>query len=87
MLLADYFIIRKIRSHKKRTEELMKLNERIKRYKKLERPRKVSDLAGVLSVGSIWLLISRGGNDYIDVDHIACLIEEGLRYLFTLTTV
>jgi len=79
MLVADYLIIRNIRSHKKKMEELRKLKEIIERYKKQQKLRRVAYLACGLSLSSIWMV--RGGEDFIDVDYIDCGIEEGLRYL------
>ena len=82
VLLTDYFIIRKMRSHKKKIEELQKLKEHIERYKKLQRLRRVLavSLSGASGVAMFNILKYRNGA-YIDVDYIDCGVEEGLRYL------
>ncbi len=48
-LVLDYFIINRIHSHKKKTEELRKLKEKIERYKKVQKLRRVAYLAFSLS--------------------------------------
>lgn len=80
VLLADYLIICKIRSRKKKIEELKKLKEHIERYKKLQRLRKVLALGGA-SGAAIYSVLKYRSGDSIDVDHIVCGVEEGLRYL------
>ena len=75
-----YFVIKKIRSDKKRSEEVKKLKEQVEKYKKLERLYRIGHLANGLSVESSWMWRCRGGN-YIDVDYIDCAVKEGLRYL------
>ena len=90
MLLADYIIIRKILSHKKKTGELRKLQEKIKRYKELEKLHRIaylacnlsslsSYLACSLALSSIFMVLGR--EKFANVDYIECGIEEGLRYL------
>jgi len=79
MLLGDYIVIRKIRSHKKKVEEFRKLQEKVERYKELQKIRRIAYLACGFSLSSIWLV--RGGENFINVDYIECGIEEGLRYV------
>jgi len=86
MLLADYIAIRKIRSDKKRAEEVRKLKEEIKKlkekikcYKELQKIHRIAYLACGLSLSSISLF--RGGDNFINVDYLECGIEKGLRYV------
>lgn len=84
-LLANYFIISKIRSDRKRKRQLKILTEQIEREKRL---RRILLLSLGLSSGihSIHFL-TRGGSDIlssmIDTGYIRdrCDIEEGVRYL------
>ena len=80
-VLANYFIIRKIRLNKARMKELKRLIGLIEREKKI---RKILLLSLGLSVGGYTHILTRGGStDLIDTDYIksACHIEEGIRYL------
>lgn len=84
-IIGNYLIIRKICSHKNKTqqlkEELKQLKIKIERYKKEERLRRIVYLACGLS-GLSYLSMCRGGADLIDVDYInKCGIENGFRFL------
>jgi hypothetical protein len=83
MILANYFTIRKIRSHKKKMKELERLKELVRRYEQERRIMLVAYLACGLTLP--YLAGYRGGGtdytDVIDVDYIDCGIEEGLRFL------
>ena len=79
ILFLDYLIIRKIKSHKRKMDELKKLKKMIEHYKKRQKFNKLIYLGCALSVTSTLLL--RGGDDLIDVESIECGIEAGLRYL------
>lgn len=79
-IIANYFIIRKIRSHKEKVKQLKKLKEEIRRYKKAEKIRRIIYLASSVS-GLSYISINRGGADFINVDYINCNIEDGLRFL------
>ena len=73
-ILANYTIIGRIRSHKKKIELLKRLKDQIERQKKIRR-------ILYLSLGLNTYLLIRGGDDFINVDYIQCNIEDGLRYL------
>ena len=78
-LLANYFILRKIRDDKKRIESLRVLKAQLERQKKLQ---KIAILALGVS-GSVHLLNRGGSTDLIDTDYIKdiCQIDSGIRYL------
>lgn len=76
MILANYVIIRRIRSHKEKIEQLKKLKDQIERAKKLRRILYLS-----LGLNGCAYLLTRGGSELINVDYIECGIETGLRYL------
>ena len=83
-VLANYFIIRKIRSNRARMKELKRLIGIIEREKKI---RKILLLSLGLSVSGYAHLLTRGGStdflNLIDTDYIksACNIKEGIHYL------
>ena len=83
-VLANYFIIRKIRLNRARMKELKRLIGIIEREKKI---RKILLLSLGLSVtGYTHLLTRRGSTDFlnlIDTDYVksACNIKEGIHYL------
>ena len=94
MLISNYFIMRTMKSRKKRIEELKELQKMVERYKKLQKFNRICHFACGLSVGSVGSLVLSGllrggyyiddeGNlvDVVDVDYIKCGIEEGIRYL------
>lgn len=80
VIICNYSIIRKICSHKEKTQQLKKLKEEIERYKKEEKIRRIVYLACGLS-GLSYISMCRGGADFINVDYIDCDIEDGLRFL------
>lgn len=82
-ILANYLLIRKIRSDRKRVQELEKLRNDLHDKKIL-----LKILALSLGFNGCRLLLSRGGSidpidfiDLIDTDYITCDIERGLGYL------
>lgn len=80
-IVANYFIIGKIRSNKARLKQLKELKEQLERAEKL---RKILLLSlGLSSSANIYLLQRAGADDIIDIDYIRmkCTIEEGIRYL------
>lgn len=87
-ILANYFIIRKIRLDKKKMKDLKKLREQIEREIKIK---KILIVSLGLSGGLNFLtLLTRGGStDFIDSTNLInsddirslCKIEEGVRYL------
>ena len=79
-IIGNYLIIGKICSHKEKIQQLKKLKDEIERCKKEEKIRRIVYLACGLS-GLSYISMCRGGADLIDVDHIDCGIEEGLRFL------
>ena len=79
-LIANYFIISKIRCHKKKLQDLKKLKEEIERYQNEKKIRRIVYLTCGLS-GLSYISVNRGGADFIDVDYIDCGIEKGLRFL------
>lgn len=78
-ILANYVIIRKIRSDRQRIKQLKRLTERIEREKKI---RRILLLSLGLN-GCIHLLTRGGSTDLIDTDYIKslCKIEQGVGYL------
>jgi len=75
-ILANYLVIRQIRCQKKKNRELKKLKKQIERVKKM---RRIVYLA--IGLDGLSSILIRGGGDFIDVSHIECGIEEGLRFL------
>lgn len=75
-ILANYLIIRKIRSHKEKIKEFERLKKQIEREKQI---RRIVYLA--LASNGLSYILMRGGANFIDVDHIECGIEEGLRFV------
>lgn len=74
--LINYLLIRKIRSSKKKREELKKLKAQIK-YE--QRMRRIAYLA--LGLDRLSRILLRGGADFIDVSDIECGLEKGIRFL------
>lgn len=80
-LIANYFIIGKIRSDKARMKELKKLQEKIKQA---ERYRKILLLGlGLSATTNLYFIERGGGGEIIDTNYIRtkCYVEEGIRYL------
>lgn len=79
-ILANYFIIRKIRFDREKMKQLKRLTEQIDREKKIRRILLLS-----LGLNGCIHLLTRGGStdfiDIIDTDYIKCNIEQGVRYL------
>jgi hypothetical protein len=76
MILADYLIIQKIlSSRKKQKQKSLSVEENVNFQK--NKARVVTSLAFVLSRLSKF----RGGSDFVDVSYIQCGIEENLRFL------
>lgn len=79
-ILANYVIIRKIRSDREKLKLLKILKDQIEHEKKI---RRILLLSLTLSLGftGYTYLLPRGGADFIDVDYIQCDLERGVRYL------
>lgn len=77
-ILVNYVIIQKIRSQKEKVQLLKKLQDQIEREKKMKRI-----LCLRLGLNGCAYILTRGGQDLIDVDYIRLQyqIEKGLRYL------
>lgn len=78
-VLANYFIIRGIRSHKAKTKELEKFKNQIERERRI---RRIMYLA--LGLDGLSRFLIRGGADpiqFVDSSNVKCGIEEGVRFL------
>ena len=78
-IIANYFIVRKIRADKKNMEALKRLKAQLEQQKKLQ---KIAMLALGVS-GSVHFLTRGGSTNLIDTDYIKamCDIDPGIRYL------
>jgi len=75
MIGMDILIIRKMRSHKQRIQELKRLKKQLENQERLRQVLFLSlGLNGCAGAACTYLL-ARGGSDFINVDYIKCQID------------